>query len=72
MNIVIALLVLLCLCLILASGILSIIENVTEDGAQSDPTFREPGPIFHDHNVEQQLPRSQFAWQSRSHSRAPD
>ena len=72
MHIVIALLVLPCLYLILAWGILSIIENVTEDGAQSDPTFREPGPIFPDHNVEQQLPRSQFAWQSRSHSRAPD
>jgi hypothetical protein len=72
MTIVIALLVLLCMCLISAWGILSIIENVTDDGAQSDPTFRELGPIFHDHNVEQQLPRSQFAWQSRSHSRAPD
>jgi hypothetical protein len=72
MNIVIALLVLLCLCLILAWGISSVIENVTDDGAQSEPTFRELGPMFHDHNVEQQLPRSQFAWQSRSHSRAPD
>jgi hypothetical protein len=72
MTIVIALLVLLCLCLILAWGILSVTENMTEDGAQSDPTFRDPGFIFHDHNVEQQLPRSQFAWQSRLHSRAPD
>jgi hypothetical protein len=72
MTILIALLVLLCLGLILAWGLLSVLHRVTEDGAQGEPTFREPGPIFHDHNVEQQVPRSQFAWQSRSHFRAPD
>jgi hypothetical protein len=72
MNILIVSLVLLCLGLILAWGLLSIVENATEDSAQGEPTFRELGPIFHDHYVEQQIPRSQFAWQSRSHSRAPD
>jgi len=72
MNTLIALLVLLSLGLILAWGLLSILDKVTQDGAQGEPTFREPGPIFHDHHVEQQVPRSQFAWQSRSHSRAPD
>jgi len=72
MNILIALLVLVCLGLILAWGLLSVLQRVTEDGAQGEPTFRELGPIFHDHHVEQQVARSQFAWQSRSHSRAPD
>ena len=72
MNILIALLVFLCLGLILTWGLLGILEDATEKSAQGEPAFREPGPIFHDHYVEQQVPRSQFAWQSRSHSRAPD
>jgi hypothetical protein len=72
MTILIALVVLVCLGLILAGGLLSVLHRVAEDGAQAEPTFREQGPIFHDHNVEQQIPRSQFAWQSRSHFRAPD
>jgi len=72
MNIAIALLVLLCVGAILASGLLTILKNVTEDCTQTEPTFREPGPLFHYQHVEQPLPRSQFAWQSRSHFRAPD
>jgi hypothetical protein len=69
---ILSLLILLGVGLILAWGLLSIFESMSEDSAQGEPTFREPGPIFHDHHVEQQVPRSQFAWQSRSHSRAPD
>jgi hypothetical protein len=72
MTILIALVVLVSLGLIVAWGLLSVFHQVTQDGGQGEPTFREPGPIFHDHNVEQQVPRSQFAWQSRSHFRAPD
>jgi hypothetical protein len=49
MNILIALLVLLCLGLILAWGLLSVIENAADDSAQGEPAFRELGPIFHDH-----------------------
>jgi hypothetical protein len=72
MNIAIALLVLLCVGVILAWGMLTILKNMTEDSTQTEPIFREPGPLFHDQHVEQPLPRSQFAWQSRSHYRAPD
>jgi hypothetical protein len=66
------LLVCLCLCLMLAWAVLSVIQNLTEKGVHDVPAFREQGPIFHDHHAEQQNPRSQFAWQSRSHSRPPD
>ena len=72
MNIAIALLLLLCLCLMLAWGLISAVQNLAEKSAYDQPEFREPGPIFHDHNAVQQVPRSQFVWQSRSHSKAPD
>ena len=72
MNIAIALLLSLGLFLMLGSAVISVIENLTENSPYDDPVFREPGPIFHDHNLEQESPRSQFAWRSRSHSRAPD
>jgi hypothetical protein len=72
MNFAIAVLLLLCLCLMLGWGVLSVIQNLTEKGAHGEPTFREQGPIFHDQHTEQRNPRSQFAWQSRSHSRPPD
>lgn len=72
MNLVIALLLLACLCLMLGWAVLSVIENLTARDVHDVPTFREHGPIFHDHHAEQQSPRSQFAWQSRSHSRRPD
>jgi len=71
MNIAIALLLLLCLCLVLAWGLISLAENLTDNTAHDEPAFREAGPIFH-HSAEQQGVRSQFAWQSRSHSKAPD
>ena len=72
MNIAIVLLLLTCLALILAWGIISIIQNFTEKDLHAEPAFREQGPIFHDQHVEQHHPKSQFAWQSRSHFRAPD
>jgi hypothetical protein len=72
MNFAIASLLLLCLCLMLGWGLLSVIQKLSEEDAHNAPTFREQGPIFHDHYGEQQSPRSQFAWQSRSHFRAPD
>lgn len=71
MNIAIALLLLLCLCLVLAWGLISIVQNLTGKTAYDEPSFREPGPIFHD-SAEQLGARSQFVWQSRSHSKAPD
>ena len=76
MNIALALLLLICLCLVLAWGLISLVQHLSDKSAHDEPTFREPGPIFHDHSAEQlaeQLgARSQFAWQSRSHSKAPD
>jgi hypothetical protein len=48
------------------------VQNLTQKSVHDEPAFRDPGPIFHDHGSEQQGSRSQFAWQSRSHSKAPD
>jgi hypothetical protein len=72
MNVSIAILLLLCLCLMLAWGLISLVQNLTAATSHDEPAFREPGPIFHDHSAEQLGARSQFAWQSRSHSKAPD
>jgi hypothetical protein len=72
MNIAIALLLLLCFCLVLAWAMISVLQSLTHKTAYDEPAFREPGPIFHDHNAGQLGARSQFAWQSRSHSKAPD
>jgi hypothetical protein len=72
MNIAIVLLLSLCLCLALAWALISLAQNLTDKSAHDEPAFREPGPIFHDHSAEQLGARSQFAWQSRSHSKAPD
>lgn len=72
MSIAIAMLLLLCLCLLLAWGLISLVQSLTDKSPFDEPAFREPGPIFHEHTVEQQGARSQFAWQSRSHSKAPD
>jgi hypothetical protein len=72
MNGAVVLLLFLCVCLLLVWGVLNAIENLSDEGPYDEPTFREQGPIFHDHHAEQPNPRSQFAWQSRSHFRAPD
>jgi hypothetical protein len=65
-------LVLMWLGLVLAWGLISLVQNLTGKSAYDEPAFREPGPIFHDHSAEQLGARSQFAWQSRSHSKVPD
>jgi hypothetical protein len=72
LNIPIALLLLLCVCLVLAWGLISLVQHLTAGTLHDEPAFREQGPIFHDHSAEQLGARSQFAWQSRSHSKAPD
>jgi hypothetical protein len=72
MDIAIALLLLMWLGLVLAWAVISVMQNLTGKTAHDEPLFREPGPIFHDHNMEQLGARSQFAWQSRSHWKAPD
>jgi hypothetical protein len=71
-NMAIVFLVLMWLGLVLAWGVITVVQNLTGKTAYDEPAFREPGPIFHDHSAEQLGARSQFAWQSRSHSKAPD
>jgi hypothetical protein len=71
MDIAIALLLFMWLFIVLAWGLVSLVQNVLGKTAYGLPEFREPGPIFH-HSTQQLGARSQFAWQSRSHSRAPD
>jgi hypothetical protein len=58
--------------LALMFGALSVFRDLVERVGQSAPIFRESGPIFHDQDGATQQPRSQFAWQSRSHFREPD
>jgi hypothetical protein len=72
MEIAIVFLLIVCVGLALAWAVLSVAQNLTDEGPYGEPTFRDPGPIFHDQHVGQHHPKSQFAWQSRSHSRAPD
>jgi hypothetical protein len=71
-NMAIVFLVLMWLGLVLAWGVISVVQNLNGKTAYDEPAFREPGPIFHDHSAQQLGARSQFAWQSRSHSKAPD
>jgi hypothetical protein len=57
--------------LLLMVGLLSAIRNLAELDCQGEPMFNEQTPILHDQESDPQA-RSQFAWQSRSHFRAPD
>jgi hypothetical protein len=53
-------------------GLLSVFRDLVERIGMGDPVFRESGPIVNDQDGASQQPRSQFAWQSRSHFREPD
>jgi hypothetical protein len=64
---------------LLLLGVLSLIRELPELDSQGDPSFQESAavcndgtPIANDAPVDTQQLRSQFVWQSRSHSRAPD
>ena len=59
-------------CVALLLGTLSVLRDLVEHNPRESPVFHEPGPIFHEQVAEYRETRSQFAWQSRSHSRAPD
>ena len=56
----------------LALGLWSVLRNLVEHNSQEPPVFHDLGPNFPDPVAEYREPRSQFAWQSRSHSRGPD
>jgi len=66
------LIVCLLLALCLALGLLSVVRHLTEHSTQEAPVFHDLGPNFPDPVAEYRETRSQFAWQSRSHSRGPD
>jgi hypothetical protein len=68
----IILIVCLLVALCLALGLLSVLRNLVEHNSQKAPVFHDLGPNFPDPVAEYREARSQFAWQSRSHSRAPD
>ena len=72
MTILITIVLLLVFCLALGWGLLSVLQDLVERNPQDTPIIHDPGPIFHDQVAEYRDARSQFAWQSRSHSRAPD
>jgi hypothetical protein len=72
MTILITIVLLLVFCLALGWGLLSVLQDLVERNPQDTPIIHDPGPIFHDQVADYRNARSQFAWQSRSHSRAPD
>jgi hypothetical protein len=72
MTTLIAVCLLLVFCLALLLGALSVLRDLVERNPQESPVFHDPGPIFHDQVAEYREAKSQFAWQSRSHFRAPD
>jgi hypothetical protein len=72
MTILVTVLLLSVFCLVLVMGLLSVLQDLVEKNPQDAPIIHDPGPIFHDQVADHRDARSQFAWQSRSHSRAPD
>ncbi len=72
MTILVTVLLLLVFGLVLVRGLLSVLQDLVERSSQDSPIFHDPGPIFHDQVADHRDTRSQFAWQSRSHSRRPD
>ena len=72
MTILVTVLLLLVLGLVPVMGLLRVLRDLVERNPQDSPIFHDPGPIFHDQVADHRGTRSQFAWQSRSHSRAPD
>jgi hypothetical protein len=58
--------------LLLVAGLLSVLREWAEHSTHDAPIVHDQGPIFHDQAADYRESRSQFAWQSRSHFRAPD
>lgn len=53
-------------------GLFCVLKDLMEHGVQDSPIFHDLNAMFHDQVAEYREARSQFAWQSRSHSRPPD
>jgi hypothetical protein len=72
MTSLVTVLLLLVFSVMLVMCLLSVWQDLVERNPQDSPIFHDPGPIFHDQVPDHRDTRSQFAWQSRSHSRRPD
>jgi len=78
MKIIVTVLLLACFTLGLVLSLLKVLYDLLERSVQDAPVFQElpvfhdSRPVFHDQAADQHQARSQFAWQSRSHFRAPD
>jgi hypothetical protein len=72
MTFLVTVLLLLAFNVVLVMCLLSVWQDLVERNPQGSPIFHDPGPIFHDQVADHRDTRSQFAWQSRSHSRRPD
>ena len=72
MSIVVIIVSLLGLSLVLLLGLVSLIRNLIAQDGHGEPVFQECPPMSNDDAAEHRQARSQFAWQSRSHFRAPD
>ena len=72
MTIFVTVLLLLAFSLGVVLGLLNVLQDLLKRDAHKAPVFQDPGPLFHDQGSAQREVRSQFAWQSRSHFRAPD
>ena len=77
MSTAIIALLLLGVCLALIIGLMSALQKVKSNPLQQQADSLGRGPEFRDHSAgehsgESQASRSQFAWQSRSHSQRPD
>jgi hypothetical protein len=66
-------LIVVCLLLLVGAllGLVWVLHEWVDQEVHDGPIFHDHGPIFHDHSADREA-RSQFAWQSRSHYRAPD
>ena len=69
---ILAVCLLLLLGVLLVAGLLSVLREWAAHSTHDGPIIHDQGPIFHDQAAEYRESRSQFAWQSRSHFRAPD
>jgi hypothetical protein len=72
MTILVTVLLMLVFGLVPVMSLLRVLQDLVERNPQDSPIFHDPGPIFHDQVADHRDTRSQFAWQSRSHSRGPD
>ncbi len=72
MNVLLTALLLLGFSLVLVLGLLSVVQDLLERSFHDEPVFQDQAPVVNHPDADRPEVRSQFAWQSRSHFRAPD